>query len=75
MTNERGGSRDHHRIAKLAFGGTAIISVLIGLLIYVFAEHVGLEPDMAQWVALVFLGVGVADYLLLWFWDRIFRSG
>lgn len=68
------GTRDRHRIAKLAFGGAAIVSVLVGLLIYMFAEDVGLDTDMAQWVALVFLAVGAADYLVLLFWDRIFPS-
>ena len=74
MTDETDGAPDRHRAAKLAFGSGAIVSVLAGLLIYVFADEIGLGPDLAQWVALAFLGVGVADYLLLRFWDRIFRS-
>lgn len=61
-------------VAKIAFGLGALICVLAGFLIYVFADSLGLDPDTANILAIAFLIAGVADYLVLKFWDRIMPS-
>lgn len=59
------------KIVKIGFGVMAIVSVLAGLFIYLFAAQLGLDPETAQIVAIAFLIVGLVDYLALRFWDRL----
>lgn len=59
------------RIAEFLFGAAALLCVLAGLILYLFAESFGLDPEFANIVAILFLAAGLADYLLLRFWGRI----
>ena len=65
---------DDQRIVKSAFAFAALISVLIGLGLYVSAEVLGIDDQTARWIALAFLAAGLADYLLLRYWDKIFKK-
>ncbi len=65
---------ERNRAIKLVFAAGALGCVLAGLLLYVFADELGFDPDEANFLAMAFLAAGFADYLLLRFWDRIFRS-
>ena len=58
-------------IVKLGFGVMALVSVLAGLLIYLFHAQIGLNKDTAEVIASALLVVGFIDYLALRFWDRI----
>jgi hypothetical protein len=62
------------RIIRLAFGGMALISILAGLVIWNFAAAFGLENDTARLIAVAFIVVGIGDYLILHFWDRLFKD-
>ncbi len=73
MSARPGGPAKRNRIVKAAFAGAALVSVLAGLLLYVFADSVGLDGDTAELVAIAFLAVGAVDVLLLGLWDRLFR--
>lgn len=61
------------RVARLAFGAGALLGVLVGLGLYVFSDVLGLHEETAEILAIAFLVAGVGDYLILHFWDRIFR--
>lgn len=61
------------RTAKIIFGAMALVSVLLGLVIYVFADAFGIEPEVAALIAIAFLLAGVIDYILLRNWDRFMR--
>ena len=75
MSDPSEGARRRNRIAKAAFAAGALVSVLAGLVLYLFADAFGLDHDTAELVAIAFLGVGAVDALLLGFWDRLFRAG
>ncbi len=62
-----------NRTAKIIFGAMALVSVLLGLVIYVFADAFGIEPEVAALIAIAFLLAGVIDYILLRNWDRFMR--
>ncbi len=64
---------DANRTAKIIFGAMALVSVLLGLVIYVFADAFGIEPEVAALIAIAFLLAGVIDYILLRNWDRFMR--
>ncbi len=61
------------RAVKTVFAAAALISVIIGLGIYLMAGTLGLDQTTAEFIAIAFLMAGFADYLLLRFWDRIFK--
>ncbi|MCB1548427.1 MAG: hypothetical protein KDJ41_11440 [Hyphomicrobiaceae bacterium] len=92
MTIDREPSRDHSRkertlamqtvlppsskAARLLFGAMALLLVLSGLAIYLVSDHLGIPTQTAKWLAAIMLVVGLADYVLLLLWDRIFtRTG
>jgi hypothetical protein len=54
--------------AALAFGSLAAAAA-----VYVFRQYLGIPDDTAQLVSLVFGLVAIADGLLVYFWDRIFK--
>lgn len=62
-----------HRLVKIAFGVMALVCLLTGLVLYLFAESLGLDPGTARLVAVAFLVVGAGDYLVLRFWDRLVK--
>lgn len=61
------------RLIKVAFGAMALVCLLVGLSLYVFADRFGLDADTARYVAIAFLVAGVGDYIVLKFWDRLAR--
>lgn len=63
------GRRD--MVVKLAFGIGALICLLTGLVLYMFAPQLGLDPATARLVAVAFLIAGAVDYLVLHFWERL----
>lgn len=65
---------DRSRIAKIAFGIMAIVCLSAGLILYLFAADLGMDPDTARLVAIAFLIAGFADYLVLRFWDRLMKK-
>jgi len=60
------------RIIKAILGVTALGTLLTGFVLYLFSDAFGIDPDTASLMAIIFLTVGVLDYLVLVFWDRIF---
>lgn len=71
-------SRDHaanqSRIARLAFGAMALFAVLAGLVLWQFSGALGLDEDTARLIAGVFIIAGIGDVLVVYFWDRLFKS-
>jgi len=65
----------NERLAKAVFAMLALASVLAGLGIYLLQERIGIDEDTARLVATAFLVVGIGDTLLLYLWDRLFKSG
>lgn len=63
-----------NRIAKIAFGVMSIICLGAGLIFYLFADDLGMDPDTARFVAIAFLAAGIADYIVLRFWDRLMKK-
>lgn len=61
------------RIARLAFGGMALVAMLTGLAIWQFADALGLDEYAAKLVATLFVIVGIGDLLIVtFFWGRLF---
>jgi hypothetical protein len=57
---------------KALFAALALGSVLAGLLIHLLQQQLGIPSDTARTIAIVFIAVGAADALLLYFWDATF---
>jgi hypothetical protein len=63
------------RIARLVFGGMALVAILAGLAIWRFPDALGLDEDMGKMVATLFGIVGIVDLIIVTFvWDRLFAS-
>jgi hypothetical protein len=62
------------RNVRVVFAVVALVSVLAGLLIYVFAVPLGFDEDLAEIIAIIFLLSAICDYAVLYFWDRIFKN-
>ncbi len=73
MSDSSPGGRGPDRLVRLAFGAGALLSVVAGLMLYLFAGSLGFDEDTAELIAIAFLLVGVGDYAVLHFWDRIFN--
>lgn len=58
---------------KAVFAALALASVLAGLAIYLLRARLGIDEETAGLVSGAFLIVGIADTLLLYLWDRIFK--
>jgi hypothetical protein len=61
------------RRVRAGFGMMALSSVLLGLFLYLFQDDLGISADTARLISSVFLIAGIADTLVLYFWDRIFK--
>lgn len=64
-------TRQRDRLVKLAFGAGALFCILVGLVLYLYSEAFGIDPQTAEYIAIAFLFAGVGDYLVLHFWDRL----
>ena len=60
---------------RAMFAALALGSVLAGLAVYLLQGPLGIPADTAQFIAITFIVVGIADVALLYFWDSIFRRG
>lgn len=68
--------KPNERFAKAAFAAMALLTVLAGLVLYLLRAELGVGEDTARLVSTAFILVGIADTVVLYFWDRIFkRSG
>jgi len=63
-----------NQTVRIAFALVALVSILAGLLLYLFASRLGFDEDLAEIIAIVFLLAGIGDYVVLYFWDRIFKG-
>lgn len=70
MTAQNSPPSNTHHIMKIAFGAMALLCLSVGLVLYLFAESFGFDPDTARYVAIAFLIASVGDYIVLRFWDR-----
>ena len=52
----------------------ALLSIVAGIVLWNFAAALGLDDDTARLIATVFILVGIGDYLILHFWDRLFKD-
>lgn len=72
MSNDNDLDRERRsRLTKIAFGMAALLSVGVGLLLYLFAEEIGYDEETARFVAIAFLVAGLGDYILLRYWDKL----
>ncbi len=60
---------------KGVFAALALGSVLAGLAIYLLQAQLGIPAETARFIAATFILVGIADALVLYLWDRIFKRG
>jgi len=73
MTRTRIPTDAQARLVRLAFAGMALISAIAGLGLYAFSDYLALEETTARLMISVFLLTAVADTLVLYFWDRLFK--
>lgn len=73
MTDRDRRLEQQQRLVKITFGMTALVCLLTGLVLYLFAGDFGLDPVTARYVAIAFLIVGAGDYVVLRLWDRIVK--
>ena len=62
------------QMVKALFAALALGSVFAGFIIYLLQAQLGIPADTARMVTTVFVAVGVADALLLYFWDKFFKG-
>ena len=62
------------RGGRTLFALLAIASLAIAALIYWLGEPLGLEPEVADLIALAFLFVAAFDLVVLASWRRIFQT-
>lgn len=60
------------RRGKLYFGILALAMIVLGLAIYIFSSALNIDETTAKLIALAFLIAGFFDYLILYFWDKIY---
>jgi hypothetical protein len=58
---------------KAVFAALALGSILAGLAVYLLQAPLGIPADTAQFMGLIFIGVGIADIAGLYIWERIFK--
>jgi TRAP-type C4-dicarboxylate transport system permease small subunit len=63
----------HERLAKAAFAAMALVSVLAGLALYLLQAQIGISGETARMVSTAFILVGIADTIVLFLWNRIFK--
>jgi|SoiMetStandDraft_2_1073263.scaffolds.fasta_scaffold749647_1 hypothetical protein len=74
MDQKNGGERRANESGvKATFAAMALGSILAGLIVYLLQAQLGIPEDTARVVSTAFLLLGVADLVLLYFWDRIFK--
>jgi xanthine/uracil permease len=61
------------RLAKALFAAMALLFVVAGLVIYVLQTRLGIEEDTARLISTAFLATSVADSLVLYCWEWIFK--
>ncbi len=54
------------------FAAAALLSVLLGLALFVFADDLGLDADTSRTIALAFIVAGAIDAVVLQLWERSF---
>lgn len=67
--------KSNERFVKAAFAAMALVSVLAGLGLYLLQARIGISEETARLVSTAFIMVGIADTLVLFLWDRIFKRG
>ena len=73
MTDEQTSTRrTSGRAVKIAFGLMALVSVALGLALWQLSARIGLPDATARILATAFIVAGIADALVLYFWDRLF---
>ena len=65
----------NERLVKVAFAAMALVSVLTGLGLYLLQERIGISEETARLISTAFIVVGIADTIVLFLWDRIFKRG
>ena len=63
----------NERLVRAAFATMALVSVLAGLALYLLQAQIGIAEDTARMVSTAFILVGIADTIVLFLWDRIFK--
>lgn len=74
MERKNGNHGAPRRLVKAVLAIMALGMLATGLILYIFAETLGLAAGTAEIIAIAFLAAGLMDYLLLVMWDRIFAS-
>ncbi|HET7156328.1 MAG TPA: hypothetical protein VFI87_13265 [Hyphomicrobiaceae bacterium] len=67
--------KPNERLVKAAFAAMALVSVLAGLGLYQWQARIGISEETARLVSTAFIVVGIADTIVLFLWDRIFKRG
>lgn len=67
--------KPNERFVKAAFAAMALVSVLAGLGLYLAQARIGISEETARLVSTAFIVVGIADTIVLFLWDRIFKRG
>lgn len=67
--------KPNERFVKAAFAAMALVSVLTGLGLYLLQARIGISEETARLVSTAFIVVGIADTIVLFLWDRIFKRG
>jgi len=70
---QAGASTAAERAMQVAFASLALGSLLLGAAIHVFAAPLGLDAATARLIATAFIGAGILDAAVLYFWNALFR--
>jgi hypothetical protein len=61
------------RLVKGLFAAMALLFLLAGIALYVLQTRLRIDADTARLIATVFLATAIADGLVLYNWDRMFK--
>jgi hypothetical protein len=73
MTDSSSPARRNERAAKVAFAVLALGSALVAVAVYLLRATLGISDETARLIATAFILAAVADALVLFLWDRIFK--
>jgi hypothetical protein len=62
------------QVVQVTLAALSLGSLLFGCGIYMFSARLGVAQDTARIIASAFLLAAIADALVLYLWQRIFRS-
>jgi phage shock protein PspC (stress-responsive transcriptional regulator) len=73
MASKKLPSELHMRMVRIAFTIMAVVSLAMGLSLYILADKLAIDAPTARLMATAFIIAAVVDTFVLYFWDWLFK--